>query len=119
MKKILLSLMLLIGMGTSLEAGAFEDYTKSCDGGDAQGCGALGIMYHEGEGVKQDDFKAVKYYTKACDGGDAWGCGVLGIMYEYGDGVRQSYSKAKELHGKACDGGLAPGCENYARLNKG
>jgi hypothetical protein len=24
-------------------------------------------MYEEGKGVKQDDFKAVKFYQKACD----------------------------------------------------
>jgi len=38
MKKILLSLMLLMGMSLSLEAGDFEDYTKACDGGNADGC---------------------------------------------------------------------------------
>jgi TPR repeat protein len=24
-------------------------------------------MYEKGKGVKQDDFKALKYYQKACD----------------------------------------------------
>jgi hypothetical protein len=36
------------------------------------GCSILGFMYKEGKGVKQDDFKAVKFYQKACglnDGG--------------------------------------------------
>jgi hypothetical protein len=31
------------------------------------GCSLLGLMYEEGKGVKQDDFKAVKFFQKACD----------------------------------------------------
>jgi TPR repeat protein len=27
----------------------------------------LELMYEEGKGVKQDDFKAVKFFQKACD----------------------------------------------------
>jgi len=118
MKKILLSLMLLMGMSLSLDAGDFEDYSKACDGGYATGCYNLGLRYEFGKGVKQDDFKAMKYYTKACDCGYAGGCFSLGSMHEFGRGVKQSYSKAKKLYEKTCDGGEAAGCKNYARLNK-
>ncbi len=78
----------------------------------------MGAMYRHGQGVKQDDFKAVKLYSKACDGGIAGGCNLLGFMYANGQGVKQSNSKAKELFGKACEGGHADGCTNYAILNK-
>jgi TPR repeat protein len=30
-------------------------------------CFNLGLSYEEGKGVKQDDFKALKFYQKACD----------------------------------------------------
>jgi TPR repeat protein len=32
-----------------------------------RGCSNLGFMYEEGKGVKQDDFKALKFYQKSCD----------------------------------------------------
>jgi TPR repeat protein len=31
-------------------------------------------MYEEGKGVKQDDFKALKFYQKACDLNSSRGC---------------------------------------------
>jgi TPR repeat protein len=31
-------------------------------------------MYKEGKGVKQDNFKALKFYQKACDLNDGSGC---------------------------------------------
>jgi hypothetical protein len=34
---------------------------------DGNGCFNLGLLYEEGRGVKQDDFKALKFYQKACD----------------------------------------------------
>lgn len=95
-----------------------EGAKKACDGGDMSGCFNLGAMYDNGEGVKQDDFKAVKLYTKACDSGVIRGCHYLGLKYVKGEGVKQSNSKAKELFAKACDGGDTYGCKNYAKLNK-
>jgi TPR repeat protein len=38
-------------------------------------------MYANGQGVKQDYFKAVKLYKKACDGGVFLGCNNLGVRY--------------------------------------
>jgi hypothetical protein len=49
-------------------------YQKACDGGDAQGCFNLGVMYENGRGVTKDQAKAAQLYQKACDGGDAQGC---------------------------------------------
>jgi TPR repeat protein len=31
---------------------------------DGSGCSQLGLMYEKGKGVKQDDFKALKFYGK-------------------------------------------------------
>jgi TPR repeat protein len=31
-------------------------------------------MYEKGKGVKQDDFKALKFFQKACDLNDGNGC---------------------------------------------
>jgi hypothetical protein len=37
----------------------------------------LGLMYEKGKGVKQDDFKALKFYQKACDLNFNGGCSQL------------------------------------------
>jgi len=84
--------------------------SNACDGGDMTDCYNLGRMYENGDGVKQDKFKAVEFYTKACDGGHAAGCFTLGFRYDQGEGVKQNYFKAVELYAKACDGGHAVGC---------
>jgi TPR repeat protein len=39
----------------------------------------LGVMYEKGRGVKQDDFKALKFYQKACDLNYGSGCFNLGL----------------------------------------
>ena len=75
-------------------------------------CSLAALAYDNGEGVRQDKFKAVELYTKACDGGSAGGCLNLGVMYSNGEGVRQDTFKAVELFTKACDGGSANGCLN-------
>jgi hypothetical protein len=53
---------------------AFKDYknaqklfTKACDGGDAVGCYNLGLMYFNGQGVKQSKSLALKYFAVSCD----------------------------------------------------
>ena len=85
-------------------------YQKACASGDANACNNLGVMYKRGEGVSEDDEKAVKLFQKACDGGDATGCYNLGKMYYNGVGVSQDDGKAKELFQKACKLGYSEAC---------
>lgn len=99
----------------SIKQGKFkaaELYKKDCDGGDAEGCHNLGLMYSKGEGVKQDKLKAAELFKKACDGGNPGGCFNLGVMHGKGEKVKQDKVKAVELYKKACDGGDAKGCNN-------
>ena len=42
--------------------------------GDAKGCYRLGNLYREGEGVRQNDNKAMEFFGKACDLGEQKGC---------------------------------------------
>ena len=70
---------------------------------DGGGCALLGFMYERGKGVKQDDFKALKFYQKACDLNFSGGCSNLGLMYEKGKGVKQDDLKALKFYQKACD----------------
>lgn len=109
MKKILLLSLLIF---TALNADYLSDGNKAyeqgdkkkasqllkqaCDGGDAGGCSNLGLLYRNGEGVRQDKKKASQLFKKACDGGNTGGCSNLGFLYENGIGVRQN--KKKGLH---------------------
>jgi hypothetical protein len=54
---------------------AAELYTKSCDGGDAEACYELGVLYDEAKGVAFDPARSAELFRKACDGGFARACG--------------------------------------------
>ena len=81
-------------------------------------CYNLGVMYYNGEGVRQDYHKAAELYKKACDMKDAMACNNLGAIYGKGLGVKQNRSIAKQYYGKACDLGEQLGCDNYKNYNK-
>ena len=67
----------------------------------------LGVMYYEGQGVRQDYHKAVEWFCKAANQGFAQAQNNLGVMYDEGQGVRQKYSnRHKFYYGQACDHGL-------------
>ncbi len=48
-------------------AGARAIYLSLANQNDAKACYNLGLMYHDGDGVKQDMDEAVKWYTKSAD----------------------------------------------------
>lgn len=80
MKKIVLSVLLLLVTSINLSAYETDKYQKACDGGDAGGCFNLGVSYAKGLGMKQDYFKAKELFGKACDGGYAGGCYNYAIL---------------------------------------
>ena len=62
-------------------------------------------MYDNGQGVTQNDGKAVKWYQKAADQGLAGGQFLLGTMYANGQGVTQDDGEAVKWYQKAVDQG--------------
>ena len=80
MKRILVLLVVLFSIGFSkdlIKSGeeaydkgdyqkAVELYQKACDSGEALGCYNLGVLYANGQGVKQDFTTAKQYFGKAC-----------------------------------------------------
>ena len=57
----------LAGTACSMETYTVEENKQACDVGDGAGCFNLGLLYGNGEGVKQSYSKAADYYRKACD----------------------------------------------------
>ena len=99
---------------------AFKLWLPMAEQGYAKAQFNLGVMYAKGQGVKQDDFEAVKWFRKAAEQGDADAQAILGFLYLLGErGVQVNKSLAKEWFGKACDNGDQNGCEYYGKLNRG
>jgi TPR repeat protein len=75
---------------------------------DAEAQFSLGFKYKKGEGVPQDDRKAMEWWQKAADQGNAWAQASLGAMYfNGGQGVPKDGRKAVEWWRKAADQGNA------------
>ncbi len=121
MKRIILGLVLFVSLGFTanyVDGNDKKGLQQSCDNGEMNGCSNLAVLYREGDGVKQNYFKANELSKKACDDNEQMGCLDLGIAYLRGQGVRQDYRKAKEFSGKACDLGNSHGCSNYKLINE-
>ena len=65
----------------------------------------LGLMYEQGQGVRQDYAQAVQWYRKAAEQGYAGAQVNLGLMYEQGQGVRQDYAQAVQWYRRAVEQG--------------
>lgn len=61
---------------------AFLKFQKACDWGYAKGCVNLGVMYEDGQGVKQDYSKAKELFGKACDMKLQLGCDAYKLLNE-------------------------------------
>jgi TPR repeat protein len=58
----------------------------------------LGLMYEEGQGVKQNYEEAIKWYRLAAKQGLAGAQSKLGFMYENGNGVMQDYKESVRFY---------------------
>jgi uncharacterized protein len=65
----------------------------------------LGFKYYHGEGVAQDNKRAVTLFEKAANAGDVLSASNLGMMYEFGMGVKQDDAQAAAWYRKAAEMG--------------
>src|SRR5262245_56577587 len=86
-------------------ATAYRELLPLAQRGDAIAQCVLGIMYQSGEGVAQDDAKAVWWYRKAAEQGNADAQSALGLMYATGHGVLQDNAKAMQWYRNAAEQG--------------
>lgn len=85
--------------------------------GNAAAQGRLGIMFANGEGVRQSYVEARKWYEKAAGQNYAEAQNELGLMYLLGGmGVPVDYAEAAKLFRKAADQGLAGAQNNLGMM---
>jgi TPR repeat protein len=59
------------------EKDAVKFFSKACDGGEVQGCRALGDNYMKGTGVPKDRKAGMEIFKRACEGGDQRSCELI------------------------------------------
>jgi hypothetical protein len=76
---------------------ARKEFTALAEKGDAKAMVDLGVMYHTGEGVKQDYAKAMDWYLKAYAKRNGDALNNIAVMYRDGLGVSTNSKVAYNL----------------------
>jgi uncharacterized protein len=95
---------------------AFRTWLPLANQGLAEAQYNIGLMYYEGQGVKQDYAEAVRWYHKAGDQGYSEAQHNLGVMYRDGQGVSRNDAEAVRWFSKAADQGVAEAQANLGGL---
>jgi uncharacterized protein len=75
-------------------ATALQEWQPLAEQGDAQAQYHVGLLYHKGRGVPQDDAQARKWYARAAAQGQAKAQFGLGTLYFNGEGGPKDYQQA-------------------------
>ncbi|PAX24878.1 hypothetical protein CKX34_01650, partial [Neisseria gonorrhoeae] len=95
--KWLAAALIALGLNQAVWAGDVSDFRENLQAAEQGNAAAqfnLGVMYENGQGVRQDYVQAVQWYRKASEQGDAQAQYNLGLMYYDGRGVRQDLALA-------------------------
>ena len=93
-----------------------DDLILSAESGDAASQYQLGRLYDEGDGIDENNEKAVEWYRKSAEQGYAKAQGYLSEMYFIGEGVQVDYEKAAYWARKAANQGDALGQTNVGYM---
>ena len=106
-KSLLAALVVSLSLAAPVMAGSFIDgMVKAAEQGDANIQVQLGAMYLLGQGVPQDNAKALAWYSKAAEQGHANAQYDLGLMYSEGKSVPQDYVEAHKWFSLAAAQGV-------------
>src|SRR6478752_3291217 len=103
-------------LAVSQPQGIDPSLLKKATDGNAQAQYEVGLLFHAGHGVQQDDSAAATWFKKAADQGLAGAQLNLGLLYDGGDGVPQSYPQAAGWYRKAALQGLPEAQFNLGTL---
>lgn len=81
----------------------FQMLRRTGELGDTHSVLNLGICFQNGDGVRQDKAKAIRFYKLASNMGNSDAMNNLGICYKRGDGVAQNKRKALQWYQKAAN----------------
>ena len=98
---------------------AVKVFTLLADRGDARSQFALAMMYDRGEGLANDDRKALEWYTKSAEAGYAKAQLNLGFMYERGEGVAKDTEQAHRWFREAATQGNPEAFAHLSELASG
>ena len=73
---------------------SLADVRKLADQGDAEAQWQMGVRYHNGEDVPQDDVQAMQWFLRAAEQGHVAAQSALGAYYWAARGVREDLSKS-------------------------
>ncbi len=96
-----------------LALGVLEHFAKR---GDVPAAYKLGLIYNNGEGVKQNFTKAVSWFSLAAAQDYAPAQYSLGIKYEKGQGVQRNYGEAVKWYRHSAEQGDATAQYRLGRL---
>jgi TPR repeat protein len=88
-------------------ATALREWQPLAEQGDALAQYQVGMMYHKGRGVPQDDVQARKWYGQAAAQGQTKAQFSLGTLYFNGEGGPKDYQQALRWLRLAADQGMA------------
>jgi len=91
-------------------------YGQACEGGSAEACAKLAVLYQDGKGVEQDWERSHQLKARACQGGQLASCVELGNDYDLANHIGRDYAQAASLYQRACDGANMDGCFSLGRL---
>ena len=102
--------------GASNAAASPDEIQKKAEQGDAEAQFNLGVLYDNGEGVKQNRVKAAEWYRLAAEQEHAKAQCNLGVLYDRGKGVEQNHTEAAKWYRRAADKGNAAAQSNLGLL---
>lgn len=91
---------------------ALEKFKPLAEQGNMQAQFSLGVMYHQGQGVPQDDKEAVAWWSKAAEQGHVEAQDSLGMRYARGQGIAQDWVQADKWFTIAAGLGNQTGMED-------
>ena len=111
-----------LGPGTPKRVGEIPERTDpdktqhEAESGNAKAQFTYGLMFHQGEGVRQDDAEAVKWFRRAAEQGHPQAQNNLGVAYAEGVGIAEDCAEAAKWFRRAAERGIAQSQFNLGLL---